>query len=82
MELVREHISSDTVEALQQLLDGAHKGEVIGLAMVVMLKRRRYIVDCSGEACRSPTFARGAVQALDDELRSRIWHESDNDTTF
>jgi hypothetical protein len=61
-------VDDDTVEALEQLLDLARKGELIGVAFVGMLKRRKYFVDTAGEADRNPTFARGAVRALDDEL--------------
>lgn len=67
--LVDEHISDETVEMASYLADGAADGEIIGLAVVVVFKRRRYIVDCAGEACRDPTMTRGMVAALDDQLR-------------
>jgi hypothetical protein len=70
--LVRDNISTDTVQCLDTLLEQARKGEVIGLAFVAILKRRNYVVNTAGEAHRNPTFARGCVGALDDELGRRI----------
>jgi hypothetical protein len=37
-----------------------------------MMKRRSYVVNTAGEAHRNPTFARGMVAALDDELGKRM----------
>lgn len=70
--LIEDAISHDTVEALSQLLDLAKRGELIGVAFAGMLKQRRYFVNTAGEAHRNPTFARGCVSALDDELGVRI----------
>jgi hypothetical protein len=70
--LVPYTVSHDTVQCLKQLLQQAKKGEVIGLAYAAMLKQRAYIVNTSGEAHESPTFARGMVAALDDQLSGRI----------
>lgn len=70
--LVPDTISNDTVESLEQLLEHARRGEVIGLAFAAMLKRRGYIVNSSGEAFRNPTFSRGMLRALDDKLGQRI----------
>lgn len=69
--LIPDTISSDTVEALTQLLDLAQRGELIGVAFAGMLRQRRYFVNTAGEAHRNPTFARGCVGALDDELARR-----------
>jgi hypothetical protein len=70
--LVPDNISHDTVECLGQLLEQAKKGELVGLAYAGMLRRRAFIVDTAGMAYESPTFARGMVAALDDELSSRV----------
>jgi hypothetical protein len=70
--LVPDHVSDDTVEALQTLLTHARKGEVIGIGFVCMLKRRGYIANAAGEAFRNPTFTRGMLQALDDKLARRV----------
>jgi hypothetical protein len=70
--LVPDLVSHDTVEALELLLSEARRGEVIGIAYVAMLKRRAFIVNSAGEAHRNPTFTRGMIRALDDQLGQRI----------
>lgn len=70
--LVPDTISKDTVECLEQLLSAARKGHVIGLAYAAMMKRREYIVNTAGEAHRNPTFARGMLSALDDQLGEKV----------
>jgi hypothetical protein len=68
--------SPDTVSCLRDLLARAERGEVIGVAYAAMHKRRQYTVHACGEASRNPTFARGMVGALSDELTKRMWGES------
>lgn len=70
--LMEDNISTDTVRCLETLLAQARKGEVIGLAFAAILKRRNYVVNTAGEAHRNPTFARGVLRALDDELAARV----------
>ena len=70
--LVQDELSTETVKCLEQLLTHARSGEIIGIAFVAMLKRRGYIVNSAGEAHRNPTFSRGMVHALDDQLSKRI----------
>jgi hypothetical protein len=70
--LVPDTVSSDTVKCLETLLRHAREGEIIGIAYACMLRRRGYIANSAGEARRSPTFARGMVAALDDQLAQRI----------
>lgn len=70
--LIPDNVSTDTVEALELLLDRARRGEVIGLAYAAMLRQRTYIVNTAGEAYRNPTFSRGMVAALDDQLSGRV----------
>lgn len=73
--LVPDSLSKDTFEALTQLLDLAQRGELIGVAFAGILKQRRYFVNTAGEAHRNPTFARGCVSALDDQLGQRMRNE-------
>lgn len=80
--LMRDTISKDTVEALEQLLEAARAGLIVGLAFGAMLKRKRYLVNCAGEACRDPTTARGMVCALDDELREMVHSRAESNTTL
>jgi len=70
--LITETISADTVECLDELLERARAGEIIGIAYVAMFKRRKYVANATGEARRNPTFTRGMVRVLDDELGRRI----------
>ena len=66
--LVPDALSHDTVEAIEELLAQARSGQIIGIAFVAMYKRRHYIANSAGEAYRNPTFTRGMVGALDDQL--------------
>jgi hypothetical protein len=66
--LVPDSLSHDTVELLEQLLNDARRGQILGLAFVAMMRRREFIANTAGEAHRNPTFARGMVAALDDHL--------------
>jgi hypothetical protein len=57
-------VSHDTVECLESLLEEARRGEVIGVCVAAMHKRRNYTVRACGEAHRNPTFSSGMVGAL------------------
>lgn len=70
--LVPDTISTDTVEALEQLLAGAREGKVIGLAFGVMLRDRLYYVNTAGEAHRNPGFSLQMTRMLDDQLVARV----------
>jgi len=71
-QLVRDNISRDTVEAARQILEGAESGEIVGLTFGLMLKHRRFVVNVAGECLRDPTFSRGMLGAMDDELRELV----------
>lgn len=73
--LVPDTLSGETVECLEELLTLAKKGEVIGVAFAAVMKGRTYIVNTAGEARRSPTFTRGMVSSLDDEVGRRVWSD-------
>jgi len=70
--LVVDHVSADTVECLKMLLRQARAGEIVGLAYCAMLKKRAFIVNTTGTAHESPTFTRGMLTALDDQLSTRV----------
>lgn len=76
-QLVKDTLSADTVECLRQLLTQAEKGDLLGLAFGGILRRRGYIVNSCGELRRNPTFARGVIAALDDELGQRARGDDD-----
>ncbi len=67
--LVPDDLSDDTVEALQELLEDARKGHIIGVAFCAMYKQRKFIVNTAGEARRNPIFTRGMVSCLNDTLK-------------
>lgn len=79
-ELIRDTVSKDTVQALEQLLEAARTGDVTGIAFAAALKRRRYITNVAGTCFRYPTFARGMIGALDDELSSIIQGRDQDET--
>jgi len=66
--LVPDNISRDVIEALQTLLQLAKEGEVTGIAFAVTLRRQRYITNVAGHCYDHPTFARGMVAFLSDQL--------------
>lgn len=70
--LIPDSLSTEMVECTRQLHEQALKGDLIGLAFAGMIKRRGYIVNSAGEAHRSPTFARGMLLSLDDQLSTRV----------
>jgi len=70
--LINSTTNHDTIQTLDQLLQQARDASVVGVATVVILRERRYLVSVTGEAYRNPTFTRGALAALDDELRGII----------
>lgn len=70
--LATENISTDTVIALEELLRQAKAARLIGLTFAAMYRQRRYTINATGEARRSPTFSRGMVAALNDYLRDLV----------
>ena len=70
--VVEGTVSQDTVEHLEELLERARAGEVIGVAYVAMMKSRKYIANTAGEAHRNPTFTLGMTQVLNDALLERV----------
>lgn len=78
--LVKDYISRDLIEALETLLAGARTGDVTGIAFAAVLKQRRYITNVAGWCHRNPTFTRGAICSLDDELNGIINGRDVNET--
>ncbi len=69
---VRDHISQDTMETLEWLLDEARKGKIIGIAYAALGKQREVIVDAVGESNRNIILTKGMVSFLDAELNNRL----------
>lgn len=70
--LLQSITSRDTVQCVEHLLEQAKSGECIGVAYVAMYRRRKYAVHVCGETHRNPTWTRGAVTVLQDELGAAI----------
>jgi hypothetical protein len=64
--------SHETIRALEQLLERARRGEVIGVAYAAMYRRRRYIISCAGEADRNHTFTIGMLQVFSSKLSQKV----------
>jgi hypothetical protein len=71
-QLVKDYISRDTIEALETLLHGAKNGDVTGIAFAVTLRKNRYVTNVAGMCYKNPTFARGMIGALNDELAGLV----------
>lgn len=79
--LLKDAVSRDTVEALEQLLEAAKAGEISGMAFAVSLRGKRYVTNTTGACYRDPTLSRGMIAALDDEL-SGLVHTRAQDSTL
>ena len=79
--LLKDHVSRDTVTALSELLQAAESGQINGIAFVASLRGRRFMTNSAGECYRDPTFTRGALLALDDELSHMVQNRA-RDTTI
>lgn len=78
--LVPDNISRDTVEALTVLLEGAKAGEITGIAYACTMRRMRYITNVAGLCYKEPTFTRGMVASLNDELATLVHGIDPQDT--
>lgn len=78
--LIPDSTSHDTVEALEALLDAAKTGEITGIAFACTLKKMRYITNVAGLCFTNPTFARGMVASLSDELAGLIHRRDPQET--
>ena len=78
--LIPDNISHDTVEALETLLALAKEGEVTGIAFAVTLRKMRYITNVAGHCYRHPTFARGMVSFLSDQLAGLVHARNELET--
>lgn len=66
--LVRSSVSPETVDALNHLLLEAKAGRIVGIAYAAIHPGYAYSAGVAGETKRIPTFTRGIVNVLDDEL--------------
>ena len=65
--------SDDTIQALEELLDDARRGSITGMVFAAMRPGGSdYIIGTTGEARHRPTYARGMIAAVDDDLREAL----------
>jgi hypothetical protein len=72
LRLVPKYVCADTVELAKRLLELAQDGDVIGLTVGIALPNRLYCIETVGTLRDCPTFARGLIRAMDDELRELV----------
>ena len=65
-------VAHDTILVLEQLLDDARKGELVGITFAALYSHRGYCAKATDDLRENPTFARGCVAALDDERRRLV----------
>lgn len=82
VQLLRDSISRDNVEAAKIIMEAAATGDIVGTVFALQLRGRRYVVNITGQCVRDPTFARGMVGAIDDELRDLIQGKAQSETTI
>ncbi|VTU36126.1 hypothetical protein E5CHR_04236 [Variovorax sp. PBL-E5] len=71
LRLVRSAVKpcQETIDALTQLLDLAIRGEVTGIAFACSVRDgSRFITNVTGRCFENPTFTRGALAFLQDQV--------------
>lgn len=79
-ELIPDNISHDVVEALETLLDLAKQGEITGIAFACTMKRMRYITNVAGYCHRHPTYTRGMISFLSDQVAALVHRRDPGET--
>jgi hypothetical protein len=80
-QLVTQSVSRDAEECASALLDRIRRGDIRGLAFVALMPRNRYFTGVCGECVADPTGVRGAILALDDEMRELVHSTGFDNTT-
>ena len=80
MQLIHTPIQPDLKEATQDLAAGVDAGQIIGLGIIVVMRDRRFFVDCFGSLIHDPHAARGYVASLDDCLKDIGHRQKDVNT--
>lgn len=62
----------ETVSALEELLEEAKAGRLVGLAVVMLWLPTRCTAKIVGSAWEHPTYCRGMLDNLDDQLSAII----------
>lgn len=81
LQLVQSPSPPDIQRAVDDLVAGVQTGDITGLGVVVMLKGRRFFVDCFGQMSRNPFECIGLVGELEQCLREIGRRRKDTNTT-
>lgn len=82
MKVIPQTPCPTTLAAARRLLRLAEDGELIGLAFGACVRGRAYVTEVTGVLARDPTFGRGVVAALDDELSELVQSQANEAPTF
>lgn len=64
---------SDTVQALESMLEAARRQEIIGIAVTAMYAQRKYVPVVTGECARNPTWTLGMLAVLQRSVEDRVF---------
>lgn len=64
----KPYVSQETIDLLEQLLEEARKGEVVGIAYVAQLVGGQVGMNIEGELLGDPMFTAGALQLLEQRV--------------
>lgn len=67
------------VTTLEQLLEGARRGDITGIAFACTLKQERFFTDVAGTCYTNPSYARGIVAFLSDGLAGIVHSRNPNE---
>ena len=65
-------VCHETISTLKKLLAMAQSGRCVGFCYSACLPNNNYQVGTTGRFAESPTYARGAIAAIEDELREMV----------
>ena len=78
LHVVRRKPNADLIVCLELLLQLARQGDVTGVAFVATLSDLSYITDAVGVCYEQPTYTRGMLATLADEMAGEV-HRRDSD---
>ena len=72
---LKRPVSHDVIRCLESMLENAKRGEVHGLAFVVMMENREFFYNACGEAHRNPAWAAAMAATLMHGTMKRVFNE-------
>jgi len=80
-QIIHTPVPPDLQRAVDDLSEGVATGQITGLGIVVLTRKRRFFVDAFGTLSSDPHAGRGYVASLDDCLREIARQRHDTLTT-